>query len=268
MLRKHHAPAIGFVNEAQLQVDGEVDARIALLRAWIDSGMTLGNHTFAHVDYNAVSIQEYEDDIVRGEVVTRRLMLGRALSYQPYFRGPRTHTGNSPAKKHALEQFLKARGYTLAPHTVENSDFLFNRAYLLARRRNHVREEARIRRAYLDFTVAALSFAEQTSSRIFGRDIPQTFLLHSNAINADCLDQLIGLMEARGYRAISLDSAMADASYHSRDTLVTSLGPTWLWRWMKSKGMKVSFSADPEPPSWIVHAAGPVLQPAPLGEIK
>ena len=57
VLRRHRAPAIGFVNEGQLDAGGERrSAREALLQAWIDAGMTLGNHTYAHRDLNAQTI--------------------------------------------------------------------------------------------------------------------------------------------------------------------------------------------------------------------
>ena len=46
VLRKHQAPAVGFVNESLVFVDGETDRRIALLRAWSDGGVELGNHTY------------------------------------------------------------------------------------------------------------------------------------------------------------------------------------------------------------------------------
>ena len=103
----------------------------------------------------------------------------------------------------------------------------------------------------MDFTFAATAFAEQVAPKIFGREIPQTLLIHSNDITADCLDKLLAGFERRGYRFITLDEAMRDAVYQTPDTLVTRAGPTWLWRWMKSKGMSVNFNDDPELPSWV-----------------
>ena len=44
-LKTEQVPAIGFVNEGKLHVPGELAARSALLRAWLDNGFTLGNHT-------------------------------------------------------------------------------------------------------------------------------------------------------------------------------------------------------------------------------
>ena len=61
VLKAHHAPAIGFVNEQKLQVAGERDARVALLQRWIDGGFELGNHTYSHANFNQVALQEMED---------------------------------------------------------------------------------------------------------------------------------------------------------------------------------------------------------------
>ena len=58
-------------------------------------------------------------------------------------------------------------------------------------------------------------------------------------------------LEARDYRLVSLDEVMRDAAYATRDTWVDGRGTTWLWRWMKSKGMSLSFADDPEVPAWV-----------------
>ncbi len=108
VLKAHRVPVVAFVNEGQLQVAGEVDGRIALLQQWVDAGMILGNHTFSHADFNTLTVQEFQDQIIKGEFVTRRLMQSHQ-PYQLYFRHPQTHTGNTQAKKEAIEGFLTAR---------------------------------------------------------------------------------------------------------------------------------------------------------------
>ena len=249
-LRIHRVPVVAFVNEGQLQATGEVDARIALLQQWVEAGMILGNHTYSHPDLNALTAEQFQDEIIRGEVVTRRLMQSRQ-PYQLYFRHPMTHTGDTQAKKEAIENFLAGRGYKVAPHTIENSDFVFNVGYVRALRNKDEAMAKRLREAYLDFTIATTEFAELISPQIFGREIAQTLLLHSNDITADCLDEMLRRFAARGYRFVTLDQAMSDPAYQTKDTSVSKFGPTWLWRWMKSKGMEVSFNGDPEPPSWV-----------------
>lgn len=249
-LAKHRAPAIGFVNEVQLR-GPERDARIALLRQWIDHDHSLGNHTYSHPDFNTVSIERFQEEIVQGETVTRALMKRRPAS-RLFFRHPMTHTGDTREKKEAIEKFLGERGYTIAPHTIENSDFIFNRVYARARATNDNAMATKVRDAYREHTMGATAFAEAISPKIFNREIPQTLLLHANDITADSLDELLTRYESRGYRFITLEQAMADPAYKTPDTLVSSFGPTWFWRWARSLGIKVSGAGDPEVPPWVM----------------
>jgi peptidoglycan/xylan/chitin deacetylase (PgdA/CDA1 family) len=245
------AQAVGFVNEGKL-AGGEAEG-ISILKQWVDAGMTLGNHTFSHADLNALTVEAFQEEIARGDSVSRGLMAPKG-PYSLYFRHPMTRTGDTQAKKEAIEAFLAERGYRVAPHTVENSDFVFNALYAHAQRGGDRETAQRVRAAYLSFTSAALDFAERIAPEVFGRDIPQTLLLHANLLNADCLEEMLSGFEARGYRFVSLDEAMADPAYRTKDTLVSPRGPTWLWRWMKSRGMSVSFKDDPEPPAWVLEA--------------
>lgn len=95
-------PAVGFVNEAQLYVvPGEVDQRIALLERWASAGIELGNHTFAHRRFRDITLAQFEDDVVRGETVTRILSERHQLPLR-YFGTPtstpgRTSTCATPA---------------------------------------------------------------------------------------------------------------------------------------------------------------------------
>jgi peptidoglycan/xylan/chitin deacetylase (PgdA/CDA1 family) len=251
VLKAHNTPVVAFVNEGQLQVTGEVDARIALLQQWVDAGAILGNHTYSHPDFNLLTIQQFEDEIIKGEVVTRRLMQSHQ-PYQLYFRHPQTHTGDTQAKKEAIEGFLAARGYKVTPHTIDSEDFIFNVCYIRALSNKDEATAKRLRDAYLDFSIAATNFAEHISPQIFGREVTQTLLIHANMINADCLDELLSRFAARGYSFVTLDEAMSDPAYQVKDTYITKFGPTWLSRWMISKGMKVSFKGDPEPPEWVM----------------
>ena len=54
-LKTYHVPVVGFVNEARLQANGEVKARIVLLEQWINAGAILGNHTYSHPDFNRLT---------------------------------------------------------------------------------------------------------------------------------------------------------------------------------------------------------------------
>ncbi len=250
-LKKHKVPAVAFVNERMLETPGQREARIDLLRQWVKSGMILGNHTYSHPDFNSLTVEQFEEEIVKGDVVSRELMRSRQ-PYQLYFRHPMTHTGDTREKKEAIENFLMARGYKVTPHTIENSDFVFNVGYVGAVQKGDEALAKRLREEYLNYTIAATEFAEKISPQIFGREIPQLLIIHANDITADSLDEMLGRFAERGYKFVTLDKVMADPAYQTKDTTVTKFGPTWLWRWTKSKGLDLDFAGDPDPPKWVM----------------
>src|SRR5882762_2364950 len=69
-LRDQKVPAVGFVNEKKLYRLGEVDDRINALKLWGEYGFEFGNHTYAHTSLNRVSLQQWEEEVIRGETVT------------------------------------------------------------------------------------------------------------------------------------------------------------------------------------------------------
>lgn len=79
------------------EVKGEPDQNgIALLQMWLDAGLELGNHSFAHTDLHATSPAKFEEDVIRGETVTRKLLQQKAMQLR-YFRHPYLHTGRELA---------------------------------------------------------------------------------------------------------------------------------------------------------------------------
>ncbi|MEM1142090.1 MAG: polysaccharide deacetylase family protein [Pseudomonadota bacterium] len=250
-LNKHNAPAIGFVNEANLAITGEAALRKQLLTKWASAGVVLGNHTYSHADLNTVTVEEYKRQIKDGERVTLEIMSSQG-SYQRYFRHPYTHTGNTEAKKTSINAYLAELGYEIAPYTIASQDSLFNRVYLDALSAGDSELAETLRIAFLDFVLRTTTFAEGKSEELFGAGIPQTLILHANRITADTLSDLLTRLQARGYSFIDLSTAMKHPAYKTDDTLVTRYGPSWLWRWNKSLGAGISFRGDPEPPAWIV----------------
>src|SRR5207245_8451833 len=73
-LRDQKVPAVGFVNERKLYKLGEVDDRIKALSMWGDYGFELGNHTFSHASLDRMPLKDWEEEVVRGDTVTRILL--------------------------------------------------------------------------------------------------------------------------------------------------------------------------------------------------
>jgi peptidoglycan/xylan/chitin deacetylase (PgdA/CDA1 family) len=197
-LKRHRVPAIGFVNEDKLEVAGEVDARVALLQGWLDTGMELGNH-----------------------------------------------------------------GYAVAPFTVEDSDYVFAKAYADARRAGNTTLAERVRAAYLDHQDAMFAFYETEARDLFDRDIPQILLIHANELNARAMEDVLARLRRRGYAFISLDAALRDEAYRSADGYVGPIGPSWLHRWRTGRGGDVTAALrrEPDAPGWVVGLVQPRERP-------
>jgi peptidoglycan/xylan/chitin deacetylase (PgdA/CDA1 family) len=247
-LKAHHAWAIGFVNERKLQVQGERDARAELLQMWLEAGLTLGNHNYAHDDFGNTPVQKYEDDAIRGEVVTSALLKAAGQS-EKYFRHPYLNTGMTMEAKTTFEAFLKERGYTIAPVTIEDADYVFNDALARAVEKKDKKMAAQAKKEYLEYVDTVFDYAEKESADMFGRQIPQILLIHDNALNMECLDALLEKLEKRGYKFVSLDAALADPAYATPD-LYVGTGILWMDRWKLAMGQKLDLSKGPEPPAW------------------
>src|SRR5688572_6882294 len=257
-LKRSSVPAIGFVNEGKLRTNGEVDAaRVALLQTWLDAGLELGNHTFSHLDLHSSTVEALEREILEGERITRAL-LKKAGTVPRYFRHPYLHTGRDAATKGRVERFLGEHGYRVAPVTIDNYDYMFAAAYDRAIGRNDSALTARLVTEYLDYMERVVAYYEQQSVAIVGREIPQSLLLHANALNAATFDRLAAMFRRRGYRFISLAEALQDPAYVSRDTYYGPAGMTWLHRWALTQGVKSSvFAGEPVVPAWVEGKLSP-----------
>jgi peptidoglycan-N-acetylglucosamine deacetylase len=248
ILKAHHAWAIGFVNERKLQVRGERDARAELLQTWLDAGLALGNHTYSHADFSTTPLQQYEDETIRGEVVTGALLKAEGEKEQ-YFRHPYLDTGMSLDVKNAFEAFLKERGYIIAPVTIEDADYVFNDVLALATETKDKKLAARAKKEYLEYVDTVFNYGESESAKLFGRQIPQILLIHDNALNTECLDALLSKLERRGYKFVALSEVMTDPAYATPD-LWLGTGVLWMERWKIAMGLKPEPDKGPDPPKW------------------
>jgi peptidoglycan-N-acetylglucosamine deacetylase len=251
VLKAHKAPSVAFVNEGKLYSGPTmVEARVTLLRSWVQAGVPLGNHTYSHLDINDIPLQKYQDDVVRGERTYTRLM--RGIPAERWFRHPYTHTGPTAEVKAGLNRFLAARGYRVAPFTIENSDWVFSNAYRKALAAGDAAQAAKVRDEYLAYSDKMLDWFETLAKEAFGRDIPQILLIHSNDLHTDALDALLTGIERRGYRWVTLGEAMKDPAYKTADDFVGTNGPSWLHRWRVAKKLPDRMREEPDPPQWVI----------------
>ena len=247
-------PAIGFVNEGKLDVPGERAEREALLQAWVDAGHDLGNHTRDHPSLFDTPLAAFQEQVRQGDLVTNRLLAARGDSAR-YFRHPYLNAGPDLETKRAFEAWLPTVGYTVAPVTHDNSEWLYAFAYDNAAQSGDAALQARIADAYLAYMDTTAAYFEALGRDLFGREMAHVLLVHANALNAAHLGDLIAVFRRRGYRFVTLDEALDDPAYQSEDAYAGRAGMSWLQRWAITR--RVPFESEPLVDPWVEDVAYP-----------
>ena len=245
---QYQVPAVGFVNESLLYQTGETEARIAILKAWSDAGIELGNHTFSHLGFSNASLSDYEDDFIRGDTILRMLL--RPKEQKPrYFRHPFLQMGSTLNLEKAFETFIAERGYQAAPITIDSLDWYILAAYRDAQEQSDSEMMKRVSAEYVRYVERRFDYCEQAAADLFGRPIKHILLLHANELNGDSLDELFRMLRKRGYQFIPLEQALKDPIYQFPDRYQPT--SDWLSHWASSKGRPFN---PPGPPDFMQSA--------------
>ncbi len=255
-IKNARVPAIGFVNENKLYTNENRDeAQVELLRMWLKNGLELGNHTFSHLSLHDNSLEKYKADILKGELITKELLQSKGKKMR-YFRHPYLWTGLSLEIKDDLAKFLGEHDYTIAPVTIDNSDWIFAAAYDKAFDKGDTKLMKQIGAAYTPYLEAKMDYWERQSVKLFNREIKQILLLHANFINSDYFDDLAKMLRKRGYKFITLEESLRDEAYKLPDNFVKRNGISWIHRWALDRGREFIVPNEPKVPAFVLQASG------------
>jgi peptidoglycan/xylan/chitin deacetylase (PgdA/CDA1 family) len=245
MLKPLDARPTYFINRGKVCLPSSRRLDTLLVR-WSEAGFVLGNHTANHPNIHGITVDAWLADVDAGDV-------GAPEDAPKYFRHPYLFTGETPEKKAAMAAGLAARGYTVAPVTIDNNDWMFAAVYRKADLAGDEALKRRIGEAYVKHMADVLDHYEPYSAELTGgREPAQVLLLHANHLNRDWYPQIHALYLKRGYRFVSLDEALKDPVYALPETYVKANGVSWLHRWTFTAGRPIRW--EPDPPDWIVKA--------------
>jgi peptidoglycan/xylan/chitin deacetylase (PgdA/CDA1 family) len=257
-LKQQKAPTVGFVNERKLYRWGEVDDRIKALSLWLDEGFELGNHTFKHTSLNRVPLQAWEEDVIRGETVTKTLQYEHHMKMR-YLRHPYLDVGMDLQTRREAEAFLTARGYRVAPVTMDAWDWMYAGVYADARKRGETALQKQLVDSYLSYTDSVFDYNEKLCKELIGYEPKQVLLLHGNWLEADHIGELLDVLRKRGYQFITLDEALSDSAYRMPDDYAGEDGTTWIEHWALTRGHPPQ--GEPRFPQWVIDRARTVPRP-------
>ncbi|MBI5403656.1 MAG: polysaccharide deacetylase family protein [Ignavibacteriae bacterium] len=251
--RKYGVTALGSVNSGKLITNGNPDSeKINILNKWLDSEMTLANHTYAHKNYNRLFFSEFKNDITDGEMYLKDILKGKNKELK-YFRHPHLYRGETKEKADSLQSFLDSLGYIIAPVSIDNSDYIFSWAYEKALSLNNDSLAKRIGTDYISYMGEVLDYYESQSINLLGYNIKHTLLTHANLLNANFIEELLAMYISKGYKFISIEEALEDRSYTElKDEFYKKSGISWLHRWAYTMGKRGDFfKGEPEVPVYI-----------------
>ena len=227
----HMPPVYGFVNGVQTENE---PLSTPMLKEWRDAGLSLGSHTWSHMNLNQRPLVDWEADVLKDEPILQSYM-GNAD--WRWLRFPYLAEGDNAEKRDAARKFLTEHGYKIAAVTMSFSDYMYNEPYARCVAKNDAAGIARLEKSYLDAADAYLGYSRAMSKALYGRDIPYVLLMHVGALDARLLPRLLQLYRDRGVTFVRLQDAEEDPFYKNDLDLSLPANPDSLEQAMQARGL-------------------------------
>lgn len=205
-LRAQKVDAYGFTNAYWTEKDPPTKA---VLQAWKDAGLPLGNHGWAHRHLSEMTAAEFEQELMKDDSALQPLSTGD----WKWFRYPFLDEGESLEKRTASREILARHGYKVASVTMDFSDWQWTGPYARCMDSGDKAGVAKLEQLYLQSARENIGFFRQLSRTVHGRDIPYVLLLHISAFEGRMLPRLLKLYRDEGFEFVSLAKAEADPAY-------------------------------------------------------
>lgn len=237
--REKMPPVYGFINGGR----GEEDpSSLSVLKTWRAAGQPLANHTWAHLDINKETEEEFEAEVLRNEPLLQSLM-GKGEWH--WLRYPFLHEGDTVEKRRGVRAWLFAHGYKIAEVSMDFEDYLWNEPYARCVAKHDEASIAKLHDSYLAVADQYYGSFRELSQLVYGRDVKYVLLMHVGAFDAQMLPDLLKLYRANGVQFISLPDAMSDPAYQDDPDIGEPTGGAFLELMMQRK--KIKFPANSKP---------------------
>lgn len=208
-------------------------AGLKLVSAWGDAGHNIGNHTYLHMNLGSrnTSLDSFIADTEKNEP-----LFDQMNGWTQLLRFPLLKEGETAEKRDSIRNWMLQNDYKPAPVSIDTSDWFYSSRFLAWRDENPDAKLDGFRQAYLDHLWDRASYYDSLSSLVLGRSISHVFLLHTNAINAEFLPDIISLFDDRGWQLIDANDAFQDPVYRMSPDVLPA-GESIIWSLAKQKGL-------------------------------
>ncbi len=226
-------PVYGFINGVQLEREPD---SAQVLPMWRAAGHPLGNHTWTHLNLAQMTPEAFEAEVARNEPVLKAQAHG---SDWHWLRFPFLSEGETPEKRTAARNLLKARGYHIASVTLNFDDWAWNAAYARCLARDDQAAIAGLETSYLKAAADSLAYSRSLSATLYGKDIPYVLLMHLGAFDARMAPRLLAQYRAAGVTFTPLDKVERHPFYKADFDSTPTPTPLTLENAMVARGLLV-----------------------------
>lgn len=208
------------------------EAGLAQVARWSQAGHVVGNHTARHrnLDSARVTLDLFLADVEAADAVLRRF-----ATWRPMLRFPYLKEGDTREKRDGVRSWMRSHGYAPAEVSIDTSDWYYNQAFLELSAAGDEAKLARLRAAYLAHLRDRAGYYDALARKVLGRSPAHVMLLHTSAINAEWLPEVIAELRKGGWTFVSAEEAFGDALYREQPDVLPA-GESIVWSLAKRAG--------------------------------
>jgi len=208
-------------------------AGLAAVAAWGKAGHIVANHSYSHHNLSAVkvTVEDFEADVLRNEELLHKLP-----GFARLFRFPFLKEGDTAGKRDAFRGFLRRHHYRSGRPTIDASDWYYDERFRAWRAAHPGADPAPFRDAYVAHLWNRAQYYDALARKAVGRSVKHTLILHTNAVNAAFLPDVIRMFRDRGWKVIDAARAFRDPIFDAQPDVLPA-GESLVWSLAKAKGL-------------------------------
>ncbi|WP_022664269.1 polysaccharide deacetylase family protein [Desulfospira joergensenii] len=209
-------------------------AGLRLVRDWGKAGHAVANHTYSHLNFcsEKTTLKQFIMETQKSETLLKDMP-----GWTKRLRFPYLKEGETLSKRDGFRNWLADHGYQSGAVSIDASDWYYNNRYLAWKKRHPDGDPSPFCIAYLNHLWNRAVYYDSLSQQIHNRSTNHVLLLHTNAINAAFLPDIILMFKSKGWVFISPEEAYGDPVYAMRPAGLPA-GESILWALAKQNGLK------------------------------